>query len=332
MHLRSSTVYSFLFTFPFLFFFFKLDFCATSTSTREALVQLCFYFLRFPFVSFLLTSVFTMLRRSNVFCMLIGAGTKILRYIDEESASAASSSTKSLKDTVAEALEKEGKALGRVACYPHRCLTRPVLPVSEAEIRSPLFMSRLMDIKLLATDLHCVCFSAPKAHWDAAVVLIKSNPDEKDYEVWVNPCVPGYDDCNSVAPMYGMWENCISCGATTAWVVRPQRITCTGSDEHGKQKVEVLDGMRARGLMHELDHLMGKTILHQTTGPEFVVSNVAMGQRHLWPTNFPSAEAYMTQPQQFFDYVQNTTVIPGGMEWWYAQNMNPEFNNERIGR
>lgn len=270
-----------------------------------------------------------MLRRSHAFRALIGAASRILRYTDPEPPV---SSSKSLKDTVTETLEREAKALSRVACYPHRCMTRPVLPVSESDLRSPLFMSRLMDMNQLATDLHCVSFSAPKAHWDAAVILVKSNPDEKDFEVWVNPTVPGYDDRHSVAPMYGMWENCISCGATTAWVVRPQRITCTGMDEHGNEKVEVLDGMRARCLMHELDHLMGKTIFHQTVGPEFVVSSVAMGQRHLWPANFPSAEAYVTMPQQFFDYVQNTTVIPRGMEWWYAQNMNQEFNNERIGQ
>ncbi|KPA84668.1 putative polypeptide deformylase-like protein [Leptomonas pyrrhocoris] len=270
-----------------------------------------------------------MLRRSNALRVLVGAATTLLRYADPDPPSA--SASKRLKDTVEESLEKEGKALGRVACYPHRCLTRPVLPVSEAAVRSPLFMSRLMDMSQLATNLHCISFSAPKAHWDAAVILIKNNPYERDFEVWVNPSVPGYDDRDAVAPMYGMWENCISCGSTTAWVVRPQRITCRGLDQHGNEKIEVLDGMRARCLMHEMDHLMGKTIFHQTMGPEFVVSTVAMGQRNLWPANFPSAEAYVTLSQQFFDYVTNTTIIPPGMEWWYAQNMAQEFHSERLG-
>lgn len=276
-----------------------------------------------------------MLRRSGVVRALVGAGSRVLRCSATSTpsdASASSSSSSSLKDTVTEALEREGKAMARVAAYPHRCMTRPVLHVNENEILSSAFMSRLMDMDKLATDLHCLSFSAPKAHWDAAVILIKSNPDERDFEVWVNPTVPGYDDRNSVAPMYGMWENCISCGATTAWVVRPQRITCSGLDQHGNKKVEVLEGMRARCLMHELDHLMGKTIFHQTTGPEFVVSSIAMGQRHLWPPNFPSAEAYVTQQQQFFDYVLNTTVIPKGLEWWYAQHMAQEFSDARIGK
>lgn len=249
------------------------------------------------------------------------------------SATAIGATTSStLKDQVAEDIEKESKAMARIACYPHRSVTRPVLPVTQDELMAPLFASRLMELNKLASDLHCISFSAPKVHWDAAVVLIKNSPDEKQYDVWVNPNVPGYDDRSSVAPMYGMWENCISCGATSAWVVRPQRITCVGTDEHGNEKVEVLEGMRARCLMHELDHLRGRTILHQTMGPEFVTSTVAMSQRHLWPANFPSAEAYATGPCQFFDYVKNTTIIPSGMEWWHVQSMNQEFSDPRLGR
>ncbi|KAK7199736.1 polypeptide deformylase-like protein [Novymonas esmeraldas] len=275
------------------------------------------------------------MRRCLPWRRLVCGGTCLLRdngNATSSSASSSSSGSGSFKQTVAEKLEAESQALGRVACYPHRCMTRPVLPVPATQMLTPLFTSKVMELNQLATDLHCVSFSAPKAHWDAAVVLIKGNPDEVQYEVWVNPSVPGYDDRHSVAPMYGMWENCISCGAATAWVIRPQRITCTGFDEHGRAKTQVLDGMRARCLMHEMDHLMGKTILHQTTGPEFVVSTVAMSQRQLWPANFPSAEAYITAPGQFFDYVQNTTVIPPGLEWWYAQSMRDEFGNERIGQ
>ncbi|KAG5470532.1 hypothetical protein LSCM1_01776 [Leishmania martiniquensis] len=271
------------------------------------------------------------MRRCVPCLRLLCEGTGLLRG-GAGSPSPSSSSSPNFSHAAEEKIEKESQALKRVACYPHRFMTRPVLPVPTSQILSPLFLSNLMELNQLATDLHCLSFSAPKAHWDAAVILLKDSPDAKEYEVWVNPSVPGYDDRNAVAPMYGMWENCISCGASMAWVVRPQRITCSGYDEHGSQKVQVLDGMRARCLMHELDHLMGKTIFDQTTGPEFVVSSVAMAQRHLWPANFPSAEAYMTIPGQFFDYVRNTTVIPPGMEWWYAQNTREEFGNDRIAR
>ncbi|EPY40645.1 peptide deformylase [Angomonas deanei] len=135
--------------------------------------------------------------------------------------------------------------------------------------------------------------------------------------------------------MYGMWENCISCGAVHAWVLRPQRITCKGLDEFGKEKCEVLDGMRARCFMHELDHIKGKTIIQRALDPEFVVSGISMSQKDLWPANFPSAEAYVTPPLHFFDYVTNQVVVPKGMEWWCGQEASPSsqhFHNQRINQ
>ncbi|KAG8348473.1 putative Polypeptide deformylase [Trypanosoma vivax] len=235
-----------------------------------------------------------------------------------------------IKDRVAARMEIEAQVKSRVACYPHRSLTRTALRLDKRQVATPLFQSQLLNLNKMATDLHCISFSAPKGHWDAAVVLIKSHPEEKNFEVWVNPEVSGYDDRTSIAPMYGMWENCISCGACTAWVLRPQSITCSGWDEYGNEKKEVLDGMRARCLMHELDHLQGKTMLHQVPGPEFIVSGISMGQKDLWPHNFPSAEAYMTAPQQFFDYVRNIPIVPPGLEWWYAQNMHQHFDSARL--
>ncbi|EPY35558.1 peptide deformylase [Strigomonas culicis] len=230
-------------------------------------------------------------------------------------------------------LDVQHKAMGKVAIYPHRSMTRPVLPINVQDVTSPLFIHRVLELTKLAQDLDCVSFSGPKGHWDASVVFIKSDPNQAEFDVWVNPEIPGYDDRTSAAPMYGMWENCVSCGACHAWVIRPQRVTCTGYDQHGKRKQQVLGGMLARCLMHELDHLSGKTILQQTVGPEFVVSGVAMAQRDLWPANFPSAEAYMTGSHQFFDYVTNTTIVPQGLEFWYAQNTSSQsFQDERLGR
>ncbi|CCW62789.1 unnamed protein product [Phytomonas sp. EM1] len=239
--------------------------------------------------------------------------------------------SQTLKDKVQEKIDQEAAAFAKVAPYPHRSLTRPVLGLTLDQIRGALFTSNLNNLTRIAINLNCLSLSAPKIHWDAAVLIIRNNLEEKEFDVWVNPEVPGYNDRRSVAPMYGMWENCISCGLSHAWVVRPQRITCKGFDVVGNEKEEVLDGMRARCLMHELDHLNGKTIFHQAMGPEFVVSGSALGQRDLWPPNFPSAEAYVTPTHVFFDYVTNTTVIPKGLEWWFdQQSYSQHFSNERL--
>lgn len=254
----------------------------------------------------------------------------ILRTFCRRAATGFQNASKKLKDRVEEQIRLENETKSRCAQYPHRILTRPCLALPLRDIRSPLMNSRIMNLNKMAMDLHALSFSAPKGHWDAQVILLKSAPDAKDFEAWVNPVAPGYDDRQSVAPMYGMWENCCSCGAATAWVIRPQSVTATGLDEYGNEKKEVLTGLRARLFMHELDHLHGKTILQQAVGPDFILSQSALAQRELWPANFPSAEAAMTQPFQFFDYVENRTVFPAGLEWMVAHAAHQQFTDLRI--
>lgn len=237
----------------------------------------------------------------------------------------------SLKDRVKRKLELEENVRSRIAVFPHRSLTGKASEVTEQEIFSGGFTQRLMNLTKMATDGQCLSFSAPKNHWGARIVLIKSQPNDANFEVWVNPQIPQYDSTTSITPMYGMWENCVSCGVVHSWVLRPQQIHVKGWDEYGNKKAETLSGLRARLLMHEMDHLEGQTIIHRALGPEFIVSMQALSQKNLWPVNFPSAEAYTTGPAQFFDYVKNEPIIPPGMEWMFAQQ-SMHFNNEQIDK
>jgi peptide deformylase len=227
-------------------------------------------------------------------------------------------------------LRIESEVKSKCAQFPHRILTRPSVALDIKNIRHQTFMHHLAALTKMASDIHAISFCGQKGHWDARVVIMKANPDMQEYEVWVNPEVPGYDDRNSVAPMYGMWENCASCGAACAWVVRPQSILVEGYDEYGNAKKEVLSGIRARLMMHELDHLQGKTIIQQALGPDFVVSQSALAQKDLWAANFPSAEAHMTASMQFFDYVTNQTIVPPGFEWYFMHMAQQQFDDLRI--
>lgn len=226
-------------------------------------------------------------------------------------------------------LESEVKS--KCAMYPHRILTRPAVPMEVAEVRKPTFQHHLINLSQMAKDLNALSFCAQKGHWDNQVIILRANLTE-EFDVWVNPHVPGYDDRQSVAPMYGMWENCAACGVAAAWIIRPQQIAVSGFDEYGNEKKAVLGGIQARLLMHELDHLNGKTIIQQALGPDFVVSQSALSQKHLWPSNFPSAEAYATSSMQFFDYVRNETLVPQGLEWYFLQMSAQQFTSEQIDK
>lgn len=243
-----------------------------------------------------------------------------------------SASSEKFKHRMEEKMRLEAETKSKCAQFPHRILTRPSAPLDTRSIRHQTFTHHLVSLTKMAAELNAISFCGQKGHWDARVIIMKADPSMKEYEVWVNPEVPGYDDRHSVAPMYGMWENCVSCGAAAAWIVRPQSIHVCGFDEYGNEKSELLSGIRARLLMHELDHLQGKTIIQQALGPDFVVSQSALGQKDLWPPHFPSAEAHMTHSMQFFDYVTNSVIVPPGFEWFFLQMSQQQFGDLRINQ
>lgn len=226
----------------------------------------------------------------------------------------------------------------KITLFPHRSLLTPVRSLSDADLKSSAFMQRLWQMNQTATAQKLLCISGPKFHWPVPVILLKPtfeawNFDTTDYEVWVNPVVPNYDSKESVAPMYGMWENCAACSHVHAWVVRPQSIHVSGMDQYGRPKQELLSGIRARLLMHELDHLNGTTMLQHTTGPEFVCSGQSVFQKELWPTNFPSAEAFVTPVMHFFDYTTGNPIVAPGMEWVFEMaNQQMQFTQPPIGQ
>lgn len=204
----------------------------------------------------------------------------------------------------------------KLAHFPHVSLTVAPARVTKDEFeRSTTFPLQIERLNDAANKLQCLSLSAPKIRWHAQVIVLKATPDMDDYEVFVNPDVPGYDDKRSVAPMYGMWENCICCSSLHAWVIRPQSISVHAQNEYGETRTAVLSGIRARLLMHELDHLRGTSYLQQCPSTDFIVSSAAISQRDMWAPNFPSMEARMTGMNQMFDYVTNQVIVPPGLEW-----------------
>ena len=220
----------------------------------------------------------------------------------------------------------------KIVHYPHVMLTRPALPVLLEDLKTSRFRNCLTQLNQIASELMCLSISATQFYWNAQVILLKMHPDAQLYESWVNPHVPNYDDKTSIAPMFGYWENCVSCSAIHAWVIRPQTISVKGYNESGVPKEEVMTGMKARLLMHELDHLRGVSMMQQAPSTDFLVAHCALMQQDVWPANFPSAEAYVTPPGHFFDYVSNKVVVPEGLEWYHAATQNQmKFTDKKIG-
>lgn len=65
----------------------------------------------------------------------------------------------------------------------------------------------------------------------------------------------------------GGMEGCLSFPGKSGYVVRPNTVKVRGKDRHGKDVEYTGEGLFARAIMHECDHLDGKVYLRLVTEP-----------------------------------------------------------------
>ena len=80
-----------------------------------------------------------------------------------------------------------------------------------------------------------------------AIVLI----DEKDILELVNPEILEKEG------EVGIDEACLSCPGLIGYVIRPERIVVKAQDRNGNEFTREFEGLNARAVCHEVDHLEG---------------------------------------------------------------------------
>lgn len=92
------------------------------------------------------------------------------------------------------------------------------------------------------------------------VVDVTWKEGQRSPRVFINPTVEQAGD-----EIGGMEEQCLSIPDLPMPVERPLSVTLSWDDEDGVRLSEAFDGILARCILHELDHLDGRVILdHQT--------------------------------------------------------------------
>lgn len=66
---------------------------------------------------------------------------------------------------------------------------------------------------------------------------------------------------------YGCMEGCLSFPGQPGYVVRPKQVVARAQDRYGEWKEYEADGLFARAILHEADHLDGKVFLSLVTEP-----------------------------------------------------------------
>jgi peptide deformylase len=159
-----------------------------------------------------------------------------------------------------EPLDREQQARRRVALAQIRQYGDAVLRMRANEVESfDGDLARLVErMTSLMHEANGVGLAANQIGVLRRVLVMQ--PDEGEPYALVNPVLRELSGDVDVDD-----EGCLSLQGVTVPVERALRVTVVALDEHGNEVSRELEGLAARVVQHELDHLDGVLILDRTT-------------------------------------------------------------------
>jgi len=109
-------------------------------------------------------------------------------------------------------------------------------------------------------DLGGVGLSANQVGIDKAVFVIGDGKEEGLEKIFINPEVVGVGEEKE-----SMKEGCLSFPGLWLMVSRPTQVAIKYWDEEGEEFVETYQGVTARVILHEYDHMIGQNFTMRVT-------------------------------------------------------------------
>ena len=140
-----------------------------------------------------------------------------------------------------------------------------------AKIGHPVLLNKCTDIKEFSTDIlkkmiydmsetmidyNGIGLAAPQVHLSKRVIIFR-NPDiEEKEKIKITPLInPIYKTLGDEKE--NDWEGCLSIPGMQGLVTRYKKIRYTGFDIDGNKIDNEVEGLHARVIQHEIDHLDG---------------------------------------------------------------------------
>ncbi len=126
-------------------------------------------------------------------------------------------------------------------------------PVAADSITAPATRALIDDLLDTLRDAHGVGIAAPQVgiRQRVCVVDVSGGCRPEDLLVLVNPSFEARDGLQLEL------EGCLSLPGIEATVARPARVRVRHLDRDGRERTLVGDGLLARAIQHEIDHLDG---------------------------------------------------------------------------
>jgi peptide deformylase len=141
-----------------------------------------------------------------------------------------------------------------VVLYGDPVLRRMCTPVSHFDASLKKFAAAMTETMIAADGLG---LAAPQVGRSVRMVVIDESRGEKPAIVLVNPEIYWSSDITEERE-----EGCLSLPDLNIKVTRPASVSVKAQDVDGNEiKIEKAEGMLARAIQHETDHLNGKMII-----------------------------------------------------------------------
>jgi peptide deformylase len=140
--------------------------------------------------------------------------------------------------------------------YPAKVLANPSQPVEKIDDTIRKLVAKMTDLMI---EFKGVGFAAPQAGVPLRLFIISLDGSREKVRVYINPVVKGEGSFKQIE------EGCLSVPGIYSKIKRYSRATVTAMDLDGKIFTDRADGLYARALQHEFDHIEGVTIVNRLT-------------------------------------------------------------------
>jgi len=137
----------------------------------------------------------------------------------------------------------------QVRCYPDPVLRKVAEPIEVIDDKLRALAEEMIESMY---EENGVGLAAPQIGESIRLVVIDTTPEERNPIVLINPEIVEKSRKKVAAE-----EGCLSLPGLSASISRPEQVTVEAQDLDGNEIVIEGDGLLARALQHEIDHLDG---------------------------------------------------------------------------
>jgi peptide deformylase len=142
----------------------------------------------------------------------------------------------------------------KITYYPASVLRGRAVPVEKIDETIRRLVDKMADILV---DKKGIGLAAPQAGVPLRLFIVSLTGKREDVRAYINPTVTPHGDLDEAE------EGCLSVPGIWAKIRRYKKATVTATDLDGRQFTEDAEGLYARCLQHEYDHIEGTVIVNR---------------------------------------------------------------------